>query len=580
MRQSVEALSRAQAAALWVVLGLLCLAPWVMSLAVVGVGGHDDSHITFYVARELSETGRYINYNGESAEQSSSMALVVVLALLHATFGIGLPLLGYLVGLFFSSAAVVLTYMLCLRLTAGPIQRRAALGLLGAAICSTTWCFLYWATTGMETSFAAAAAAALLLAMMAYEAEPTRPSRIVAWVVSLAFFLTVRPENVLIAPCVAVALLIVCRFGEDCWRKSAAWLVAAPAALSLIRWALFDSALPRTVLAKSGGFRIRDGLGYLGDSILASNGALYAAAAVALAVTLWRLARGTLPAALAAASALLFAQLVFVVSVGGDWMKHGRFLVPTVPIAAALGVAVLSRLGNRFAYPLMAAVLVTGIAQTYRAAEERQPWLIPYRDANSIADEYPPLAKRFSLTELGCLPHLRDAPLVLVLEDWLDRLEQRLDRPIVVASGQTGMVAYYATKDREVDIVDLWDLTTGDITSCEPEAIAFRAVYGSRVDFDWLLGGKLEEKCGVPAPDIVYEHRYSVDARRALHEYGYKTVYRQYGTPRGKRFPRYFQRPGFIAVRKDLLTDAEAASRTEMFNWARPKTFPALSNDN
>ncbi|MEM7437710.1 MAG: hypothetical protein AAF436_21335, partial [Myxococcota bacterium] len=298
MRRSVEALSRVQAAALWVVLGLLCLVPWVTSFAVVGVGGHDDSHITFYVARELAETGRYVNYNGESAEQSSSMAMVFVLALLHATFGIELPLLGYLVGLFFASATVALTYMLCLRIAPGPIQRRTALGLLGAAICATTWCFLYWVTTGMETSLAAAAAPALLLAMMAYEAEPTRPSRILAWVLTLAFFLTVRPENVLLAPCVAVALLTVCRFGEDCWRKSAVWLVAAPAALSVVRWLWFDSALPRTVLAKSGGFRARDGLGYLGESILASNGALYAAALVALAVTVWRLARGTLPAAL------------------------------------------------------------------------------------------------------------------------------------------------------------------------------------------------------------------------------------------------------------------------------------------
>ena len=59
-------------------LGSLALFPWVVSYFFIGGGGPDDTHITFYVARELATTGQYVNYDGDALEQSSSMGLVLL----------------------------------------------------------------------------------------------------------------------------------------------------------------------------------------------------------------------------------------------------------------------------------------------------------------------------------------------------------------------------------------------------------------------------------------------------------------------------------------------------------------------
>jgi hypothetical protein len=89
----------------WLALGVLASVPWLISYYFVGVGGHDDSHITFYVARQLSSTGEYVNYNHETVEQNSSIGLVLILAALRLITGVSLPLLGYLVSMVGGSAA-------------------------------------------------------------------------------------------------------------------------------------------------------------------------------------------------------------------------------------------------------------------------------------------------------------------------------------------------------------------------------------------------------------------------------------------------------------------------------------------
>jgi 4-amino-4-deoxy-L-arabinose transferase-like glycosyltransferase len=157
---------------------VLASVPWLISYYFVGVGGHDDSHITFYVARQLSTAGEYVNYNHETVEQSSSMGLVLILAALRLITGVSLPLLGYLVSMVGGSAAVGLTYALGKRLPKGSEEERARTALLAAATSATTWCFLYWSTSAMEASLAAAAAPALVVAMARYEEQPKRGSRL------------------------------------------------------------------------------------------------------------------------------------------------------------------------------------------------------------------------------------------------------------------------------------------------------------------------------------------------------------------------------------------------------------------
>ncbi len=552
----------------WLALGVLASVPWLISYYFVGVGGHDDSHITFYVARQLLTTGEYVNYNHETVEQSSSMGLVLILAALRLVTGVSLPLLGYLVSMVGGSAAVGLTYALGKRLLKGSEEERARTALLAAATSATTWCFLYWSTCAMEASLAAAAAPALVLAMTRYEEQPKRVSRIAWFALALLLFVTLRPENVVIAFCAAIALgVLFLRESEYRWWRSAVWLAGASAALTLGRLIAFGSALPRTVSAKSGGFHWREGLNYALSSMTASNSALFIGALLALMLTAVQLVRGGLRPVLAVTSAVFFAQLAFVLGSGGDWMVHGRFLVPAVPLACVL-VAQLLNTPRSHAYSWgLVIVLLAGMLQSYRAIERKAGEMISFRDGVVIAKHYPVLESRFSLAELACPPHLRDAPLVVVLDRWMTELEQRVDGPVVLSSGQAGMVPYYASEGRRIRFIDLWDLTSGDIQKCAPEAVAGRSKIGTQIHLDWVVSGQLEKPCGLPKPHVVYSDRLSSSSRRTLDRYGYQVVYLQQGKPKGKNFPRTYQLTGFIAVPKDLLTESEKKAGTAKFTW-------------
>lgn len=420
----------------------------------------------------------------------------------------------------------------------------------------------------MEASLAAAAAPALVLAMTRYEEQPRRVSRMVWFALALLLFVTLRPENIVIAFCAAIALgLLFLRESEYRWWRSAVWLAGASGALTLGRLIAFGSALPRTVSAKSGGFHWREGLNYTLDSMTTSNSALFIGALLALTATAVQLVRGGLRPVLAVTSAVFFAQLAFVLASGGDWMVHGRFLVPAVPLACVL-VAQLLATPRSHAYSWgLAIVLLVGILQSYRTIERKRGEMISFRDGVAIAKHYPVLDSRFSLAELACPPHLRDAPLVVVLDRWMTELEQRVDGPVVLSSGQAGMVPYYASEGRRIRFIDLWDLTSGDTQKCAPEAVASRSKIGTQIRLDWVVSGQLEKPCGFPKPHVVYSDRLSSSSRRTLERNGYQVVYLQQGKPKGKNFPRTYELAGFIAVPKDLLTESEKKAGTAKFNW-------------
>jgi hypothetical protein len=248
-------------------------------------------------------------------------------------------------------------------------------------------------------------------------------------------------------------------------------------------------------------------------------------------------------------------------------MVHGRFLVPAVPLACVL-VAQLLATPRSHAYSWgLVIVLLAGMLQSYRTIERKRGEMISFRDGVAIAKNYPVLESRFSLTELACPPHLRDAPLVVVLDQWTTKLEQRVDGPVVLSSGQAGMVPYYASEGRRIRFIDLWDLTSGGIQECAPEAVAGRSKIGTQIRLDWVVSGQLEKPCGLPKPHVVYSDRLSSSTRRSLERYGYQVVYLQQGKPKGKNFPRTYELRGFIAVPEDLLTEGEKKAGTAKFTW-------------
>ena len=322
-----------------------------------------------------------------------------------------------------------------------------------------------------------------------------------------------------------------------------------------------------SIRIKSGAFDWVEGLAYVWDSLLMSNAALYLLALLASFFVCMRLARRRLQPLLAVTCALFFAQLAFAVAVGGDWMPHGRFLAPSVPLAASMVAHLLvsSRVQRSIAVLVMVGLL--GIFQSAKSLAAGHENRISFQDAARIAEQYPSLDARFSRAELSSSSHLRDAPIVVELRRWIAKLDERIDDPIVLASGQAGMVPYYASEAQQIRFVDFWSLTTGDVQACAPEAIAGRFRRGTLLRFDWVLSGRLADLCGLPRPDIVHGEVLTPSAAMALRSDGYRLVYVQREAPRGKSFSKGTDFGGYLAVRDELLTPTEAEAKPTRFDW-------------
>ena len=80
----------------------------LLGFALFGSAGHDDSHITYWAALALQRFGQLVNYNGDRVEQSSSLAHVVLLALLGLTTRLPMPTLGPLTSIAGGAVTVAL----------------------------------------------------------------------------------------------------------------------------------------------------------------------------------------------------------------------------------------------------------------------------------------------------------------------------------------------------------------------------------------------------------------------------------------------------------------------------------------
>src|SRR5665213_2790297 len=76
---------------------LVCaLAFAAFAFLLYGQSGQDDTYITYWPARTLAEHGQIWNYNGVRLEQSSSLSLVVILAILYKLLPLSMPTVGFL----------------------------------------------------------------------------------------------------------------------------------------------------------------------------------------------------------------------------------------------------------------------------------------------------------------------------------------------------------------------------------------------------------------------------------------------------------------------------------------------------
>jgi hypothetical protein len=293
----------------------------------------DDAFISFRYADNLAEGSGLVFNPGERVEGMSNPLWTVLLAAITAVGGSAAGA-AVILSLVCALAAVALTLRLFEVVGGGPGRHLVPKALLSVALV-VSMPMAFYATSGMETH----AELSLLLAGVVLHLQARShggdPRRLAASQLAFLGVALLRPEGImfLLVGCVLTAYTLRGRRG--------AILVATPlviyVVLCAVKAAYYGAVLPNTYLAKPGAQ-----IGYLAPlwrgvrslvrfHIVSGFVLLLPFCVVAFADRRRRYACALI-------SAVVTAQLAFIVLVGGDVLRFNRFTVPFFPFAIALAL--------------------------------------------------------------------------------------------------------------------------------------------------------------------------------------------------------------------------------------------------
>ncbi len=280
----------------------------------------DDAYISYRYAQNLAE-GLGLVYNAGEHVEGFTNLLWTLLVSLGIRLGFEAPGVGHALGLASGAAALVATYAYAA--TGLPASRRWLAGLAPWILLACTP-FPAWATSGLETPLFLASATAAL----AFQARGR-----MGWAAgALGVSTLTRPEGALLAGLVfGVHSVAVRGLNRSDFRAGLAYL-AVPIGLTVFRLVYYGDPLPNTFYAKVGGIPIESGFAYLG-SFLGDGVVLLIPAALVMAGD-----RRFWPGL-----AWVAGLAAYVVGIGGDAFGQWRFLLPCVPVLAALSLRGVER---------------------------------------------------------------------------------------------------------------------------------------------------------------------------------------------------------------------------------------------
>ncbi|HSC75040.1 MAG TPA: hypothetical protein VLB90_02245 [Pseudomonadales bacterium] len=537
-----------------------CLLILIAGFFVYGATGHDDAHINFWTAWTLLEHGEILNYNGERVEQTTSLLQDIFTVIYHCIFRLDLVTAGFLVDI---SASAACCYLL-VKLAPTTCKNMAAWPALLLLSCTS---FLLWTYGGMGATLAAFTVLAAAAIWSRWINAQHNSSIQVAQLVVITLALTlVRPEMPLIA--IAVTLCITVFYRSDAakrYRSLQLLLISLLAAAALFGWQklYFDSWLPLPVVAKQSGAmlgKFRNGYWYW-----LFNSVMNPVAFFALLATPWlwwrhshSMPEKSSPQTLLALLAIfVIVYTGFIWTAGGDWMQAGRFLVPILPAAAMLLTAAANQIQRQwFAHTLLAILCLFQFSVQYGAVATMSKG-IPVWAEYRMAQQH----QHYSIFEKLNQEHLRDMAAIDHLAEIIPPLREKLQRPVVLMSGQAGMIFYYTAQRFGNNVIfrDLRGLVEGNLTTCPTIKTIPRGQQGlfwGYKDFFALLP-QLQTDCGVVAPDIIYDlNDMSRKTGQELETLGYTLLHQENGFPVENKTSLPYNRlyaPNLIFVRSEFL---------------------------
>jgi hypothetical protein len=553
-----------------------------LSFLLYGQGGQDDTYISYWPARVLAEHGQILNYNGVRLEQSSSLSLVVILASLYRVLPLSMPTVGFLTSMGFGALTIVLADRVAGRLRIGPSG-----GVV--AVIATVACFGSWTTSGMETSLVTASGLLMALELDALRSARTWAARWVVPTSAVLLFAASRPESPIIVGGMVVASVVSLSLAPSSEESLARRLIpsiriASVAALAVavllaFRRVYFHAWLPNPAAMKVAGFNTAEGFDYIWNCFRINGFALAALASMGLVTLAVQLVlRRPETHLLGLIAAEMLGHLGFVVVSGGDWMAGCRFLALAIPTLVILGMAAgmlwLPRRRERWAFSilLVASNLFASAQIVHSGGNDGRPgFLLPrailaFRQRVGSLDLAP--------IELANKIHERDAATLSQFLPVVDRAIAALHRPVWVATGQAGMMAYQLASHHfgEAKVIDLWSLTTRDLYDCLPRGSTRGSRWGTVIRPEQYLAAakSLEESCGLPRADIFYNECLGDGDREALARHGYRVIYEQLGEVRDLENDPALRGSvpacGYFALRQDVADSLGLRSETD-WSW-------------
>ncbi|HQQ64113.1 MAG TPA: hypothetical protein PLF22_11145 [Pseudomonadales bacterium] len=525
-----------------------------------GATGHDDAHINFWSAYTLLEHGQFLNYNGERIEQTTNLLQDILTAILHLVSRMDLVTCGFLVDIMSAFACIMLGIAL--------VRRTSSMTYwISTMLCSSS-SFMLWSFGGMGATLAAFC---LLATIYVWDIwiDSTAPNlKLKCLLLSTCLALTLeRPEMPLIAIALACWMLALNITNTE-KRKRCLQLLALSlsATVLLFGWQqlYFSSWLPVPALAKQGG-SLHDKL-QLGYIYIVFNSVLNPVVVVSLLLLpcyWWQQHRNpasnknrrTLFCLLSGAT---FIYLGFIWAAGGDWMQAGRFFVPILPTTSLLLVMTLGNLPSRWATHITLAVLCSLQAlQQYITTIPKLSHGIPAWTQFHIADQH----QRYSLFEKLNQEHLRDMGVIDHLAQIIPGLHTKLNRPVILMSGQAGMVFYYTAREfgNDVQFRDLRGLVEDSLTRCPVTADirkGSQGIFWGYREFFALLP-QLQAACGIAPPDLIYDiNDMTQKLGKTLEPYGYTLIHSETGFLIENSTALPYNRllsPNMIFIRNELL---------------------------
>lgn len=409
----------------WVSLGVVIALGLAWGYALLWLC--DDAFIAFRYAHNLA-AGHGLVYNvGQRVEGYTNFLWTVLLAggmLVHVS-----PLLlSTVLSLASFAGVLVLTLRLLQRLVPEPSKLTLSAAVLAVA---GSYIMASFATSGLETMFAT------FLVLLALEcAAAGRP--FAAGLASVAAGLA-HPDQLLFSGALALAILLDRQRRRDLWRFVLP-IVVLYVPYFLLRWHYYGAFFPNTYYAKSANlYYFSQGTRYIVITIFAAG--LFFALPLSLVGAIVKrrslIARYFLIA--------LPGYGFYVAKVGGDFML-GRFFVPLIPLVlvfaefAARDFMERGKLGRVYGSLALCGVVLAGLPVRV---------IHPGEKAWYVADERT-FYRTKSPTDAGIESHYHERA------DDLDRLARAIGREPVLASGNLGILGYYAPN---VPIVDIFGLT-------------------------------------------------------------------------------------------------------------------------